>query len=48
MFDGEPAACAAAAAGLAEAGVELGIVHLRPPHTPAVLEPLATALSELR
>jgi F420-dependent oxidoreductase-like protein len=47
MFDGDPAATAAAAASLGDAGVELGIVHLRPPHTPAVLEPLATALSEL-
>ena len=48
MFDGDPAATAAAAAALGDAGVELGIVHLRPPHTPAVLEPLATALSDLR
>jgi F420-dependent oxidoreductase-like protein len=48
MFDGDPAACAAGAAALGEVGVELGIVHIRPPHTPAVLEPLAAALSELR
>ena len=48
MFDGDAAATAAAAAALGDAGVELGIVHLRPPHTPAVLEPLASALSELR
>jgi F420-dependent oxidoreductase-like protein len=48
MFDGDPAACAAAAGALGEAGVELGIVHIRPPHTPAVLDPLATALAELR
>jgi F420-dependent oxidoreductase-like protein len=48
MFDGDPAAAAANAAALGEAGVQLGIVHIRPPHTPAVLEPLATALSELR
>jgi F420-dependent oxidoreductase-like protein len=48
MFDGDAAATAAAAAALGEAGAELGIVHIRPPHTPAVLEPLATALSELR
>jgi F420-dependent oxidoreductase-like protein len=48
MFDGDPAATAAAAAALSDAGVQLGIVHIRPPHTPAVLEPLATALSELR
>jgi F420-dependent oxidoreductase-like protein len=47
MFDGDPSATAAAAAALGEAGAQLGIVHLRPPHTPAVLEPLATALSEL-
>jgi F420-dependent oxidoreductase-like protein len=48
MFDGDPAACAASAAALGDAGVELGIVHIRPPHTPAVLDPLAAALSELR
>src|SRR6202167_450013 len=48
MFDGDPAATAAAAAAVGDAGVEWGIVPLRPPHTPAVLEPLATALSELR
>jgi hypothetical protein len=47
MFDGDPAATAAAAAALGEVGVELGIVHVRPPHTAAVLEPLASALSEL-
>ena len=47
IYDGDPAATVAAAAALADAGAELGIVHLRPPHTPAVLEPLATALSEL-
>jgi F420-dependent oxidoreductase-like protein len=48
MFDGDPAAAAAAAAALGEVGVQLGIVHIRPPHDPAVLEPLATALAELR
>jgi alkanesulfonate monooxygenase SsuD/methylene tetrahydromethanopterin reductase-like flavin-dependent oxidoreductase (luciferase family) len=47
MFDGDPAATAAAAAALGDAGAQLGIVHLRPPHSPAVLEPLATALSVL-
>ena len=31
MFDGDPAACAASAGALAEVGVELGIVHIRPP-----------------
>jgi len=44
-FEGDPAATAAAAAALAEAGAELAIVQLRPPHTPAVLEPLAEALA---
>jgi alkanesulfonate monooxygenase SsuD/methylene tetrahydromethanopterin reductase-like flavin-dependent oxidoreductase (luciferase family) len=48
MFDGDPAETVAAAAALGEVGVELGIVHIRPPHTAAVLEPLAAALSELR
>jgi F420-dependent oxidoreductase-like protein len=48
MFDGDPSATAATAAALGEAGVQLGIVHLRPPHTPAVLEPLAIALSDVR
>ncbi len=46
-FDGDPAATAAAAAALGEAGVELAIVQLRPPHSAAVLEPLAEALAEL-
>src|SRR5215467_5793502 len=44
---GDAAATAAAAATLGEAGVQLAIVQLRPPHTPAVLEPLAAALAEL-
>lgn len=35
------------AAALGEAGLDLGIVYLPPPHTPAVLEPLAKALGEL-
>ena len=42
-FEGDPAAAAAAAAELADAGAELAIVYLRPPLTPAVLEPLAEA-----
>lgn len=46
-FAGDPAAAAAAAAALGEAGAELVIVSLPPPHTPAVLEPLASALAEL-
>jgi hypothetical protein len=35
------------AAALAEAGLDLGIVYLPPPHTPKVLEPLAAALQPL-
>jgi F420-dependent oxidoreductase-like protein len=35
------------AAALGEAGLDLGVVYLPPPHTPAVLEPLAKALGEL-
>ncbi|MEY2438146.1 MAG: hypothetical protein QOF97_2982, partial [Acidimicrobiaceae bacterium] len=35
------------AAALAEAGLDLGIVYLPPPHTPAILEPLANALAPL-
>ena len=35
------------AAAFADAGLDLGIVALAPPHTPAVLEPLAEALAPL-
>lgn len=35
------------AAALGEAGLDLGIVYLAPPHSPKVLEPLAEALSTL-
>jgi alkanesulfonate monooxygenase SsuD/methylene tetrahydromethanopterin reductase-like flavin-dependent oxidoreductase (luciferase family) len=35
------------ASAFAEAGLDLGIVYLPPPHTPAVLEPLAAALAPL-
>ena len=35
------------ATAFADAGLDLGIVYLPPPHTPAVLEPLATALASL-
>src|SRR5437879_4710029 len=35
------------ATAFAEAGLDLGIVYLPPPHTPAVLEPLADALTPL-
>jgi alkanesulfonate monooxygenase SsuD/methylene tetrahydromethanopterin reductase-like flavin-dependent oxidoreductase (luciferase family) len=47
----DPAAGASAtadeAAALGEAGLDLAIVYLRPPLTPAVLEPLATALAQV-
>jgi len=46
-FTGDAAETAAAAAALGEAGVELAIGHIRPPHSAAVLEPLARALAEL-
>jgi len=36
------------ATGYAEAGLDLGIIYLPPPHTPAVLEPVAEALAGLR
>jgi hypothetical protein len=35
------------AAALGEAGLDVGIVYLPPPHTPSVLEPLAKALEPL-
>jgi F420-dependent oxidoreductase-like protein len=47
MFTGDPAETAATAAALGEAGVQLGIINLRPPHTAAVLEPIAAALAGL-
>jgi F420-dependent oxidoreductase-like protein len=42
-----PGAVAEAADKSREAGLELAIVYLPPPHDPAILEPLASALSEL-
>ena len=47
IFGGDPKATAEQAAALAEVGAELGIVYLRPPLDPGVLEPLATALRQL-
>ena len=47
-YEGDPKATAASAAELGEAGVELAIVTLAPPHSPAVLAPLADALAEIR
>ena len=46
-YEGDPKATAASAAELGEAGVELAIVTLAPPHSPAVLAPLADALAEI-
>ncbi|MEV5966150.1 LLM class F420-dependent oxidoreductase [Kribbella sp. NPDC051952] len=39
---------AAEAEAMGDAGLDLAIVYLPPPHTPAVLEPLAKALEPLR
>jgi F420-dependent oxidoreductase-like protein len=47
QYTGDPAQTADTAAALGEAGVQLGIVTMRPPHTAAALEPLANALSQL-
>jgi alkanesulfonate monooxygenase SsuD/methylene tetrahydromethanopterin reductase-like flavin-dependent oxidoreductase (luciferase family) len=47
IFTGDPHATAEQAAAFSDAGAELGIVYLRPPLDPAVLEPLASALREL-
>jgi hypothetical protein len=46
-FTGDPHLTAAAAAAFGEAGAQLAIVYLSPPHSPAVLEPLAAALAGL-
>ena len=35
------------AAALGEAGLDLGVVYLPPPHAPDILEPLAEALGAL-
>ena len=42
-----PAALAELAAAYREAGLDLGIVYLPPPHTPQVLEPIVGALAGL-
>lgn len=44
---GDVNATAATASALKEVGVDLGIIQLRPPLDPGVLEPLASALAEL-
>ncbi|GAA1950418.1 LLM class F420-dependent oxidoreductase [Amycolatopsis minnesotensis] len=46
-YDGDAAATAASAAALGEEGLGLAIIPLKPPFDPAVLEPLASALSEI-
>ena len=43
----KPGATAEAAAKLQEVGCQLAIVQLPPPHTPAVLEPLAESLTQV-
>ena len=45
--DAEPKALADDAAAFADAGAHLAVVILPPPHTPAVLQPLAEALGPL-
>jgi F420-dependent oxidoreductase-like protein len=45
--DGEPGPAVDAAAELADAGLDLAVVYLPPPHRPAVLEPLAKAFAQL-
>lgn len=44
---GDPAAIAAQVTAAEEAGIQLGIVYLPIPHTPSVLEPLASVLEPL-
>ena len=44
---GDPGSLVAAAESFAEAGLDLGIVYLPPPHTAKVLEPVAEALRHL-
>lgn len=46
--DGDPGPVVEAAKAYADAGLDLGIVYLPVPHTPSVLEPLASALAPLR
>jgi F420-dependent oxidoreductase-like protein len=45
--DGDVGPLVDEAAAYADAGMDLGIVYLPPPHTPAVLEPVAQALRPL-
>ena len=45
--DGDVSSLVRDAESFADAGLDLGIVYLPPPHTPAVLEPIADALAPL-
>ena len=45
--DGELGPLVEEASALADAGLDLGVVYLPPPHTPKILEPLADALRPL-
>ena len=47
IYTGDAGESAATAAALGEAGVELAIVTMRPPHSTAALESLADALAQL-
>jgi F420-dependent oxidoreductase-like protein len=44
---GDTGSLVASATAYAEAGLDLGIIYLPQPHTPAVLEPVAAALADL-
>ncbi len=48
MDPSKPELVAEEAQTLSDAGLDLGVVYLVPPHTPAVLEPLAKALQEVK
>jgi hypothetical protein len=43
----DPDALVSEAEAFADAGLDLGIIYLPPPHTPAVLEPIAEAVRGL-
>lgn len=47
IYDGDVGAIVASAAAPGEEGLGLAVIALRPPLDPAVLEPLASALSEI-
>lgn len=48
LDNGDIGATVAAAATLGEQGLDLAVIYLPPPHDPAILAPLAQALSGLR